>query len=123
MSGSRDGAVILVFVEASPWSEIVTELRNLEHLSAAAPTADLLQRAQARWEGTVTPRTSMLDLLFAPVGESFPWSRVVRVSGVEGGFELTLSRADQVVWAERIHEEEAPEVLDSFLSRLIDEGE
>ena len=28
----------------------------------------------------------MLDLLFAPIGESFPWSRVLRVSRVEGGF-------------------------------------
>ena len=63
----------------------------------------------------------MLDLLFAPIGESFPWSRVLRVSRVEGGFEFTLARHDDVVEAERAHEEQAPEVLDAYLSRLTDE--
>jgi hypothetical protein len=99
----------------------VTELRNLKHLEAAAPTADLLEGAQARWEGTVIPWTSMLDLLFAPASESFPWSCVLRVSRVEGGFEFTLSRDDDLVEAERVHEEQAPEALDAYLSRLTDD--
>jgi hypothetical protein len=108
-----------VRVSASPWNDIADWIEALDHVQAAAATADLLRQAAPKWEGKVVPRTSMLDLLFTLPDDPFPWQKEVRVSHAPlGVFEFQLVRDQLLVTADRATTVNAPVVLDAFLMQL-----
>ena len=52
------------------------------------------------------PRTSMRDLLFANVGDAYPWAVSVRVSWSDGVFEFSLVRGGLLVTTDRCRADE-----------------
>jgi hypothetical protein len=97
------------------WQSSAALLRTVP---IATPLADLLEDAEQRWRGRVVPRTSMADLFFT-LPHHIPWRAKVNVSVRHEGFEFQLFEEDAVISHLRGQQDEAPRVLDAFLTRLI----
>jgi hypothetical protein len=74
-----------------PWSTALDGYHEMEDLYQetegtlpAAAMAGLLQQAKGRWDGKVTARTSVFDLLFTLPGDAYPFETTVRVSHAAG---------------------------------------
>jgi hypothetical protein len=118
---SHPGRYAAQMADAATWSESSEFLRSTG-VEAAQHTADLLDTAASRWSERLVSRTSMHDLLFTLPGDDYPFSSSLRVSWTADTFEFTLHRGDQLVSADRCHEDKALDVLVAFLEQLTSEG-
>lgn len=110
-------------MDAGPtWLSTVTYLRNLTTVPAAQANAVLADGAGTAWDGKVICRSSMHDLLFTLPGDDYPWRADIRVSWIDGVFEVRLERGGLLVTADRCRDEMSQVLLDSFLHQLVAEG-
>lgn len=102
------------------WDEVLTTLRGRSAVPAAQATADLLVRAQSRWEERVLPDLWMHDLRFVAVGDTGRRVDEVRVSWEADAYLFTLRDGrGHVVTADNASAQNADAVLDAFLVQLV----
>jgi len=102
------------------WAEVETTLRKRSGNSAALAVAELLARAQTRWDGRVLPDLWMQDLRFVAPGDIGRRVDEVRVGWEQEVFVFTLRDArGLVVAADHAKDPTADVVLDAFLMQLV----
>ena len=78
------------------WAEVESTLRKRSGVEAAQAAAELLARAQPRWDGRVLPDLLMHDLRFVAPGDAGRRVDEVRVGWEQQAFVFTLR--DAAAW-------------------------